>query len=214
MKKLILLLILLVSKSIAQSKISEVSYYQGVWGQEIGANPLLLIDEKEYPITVLREVNPAKLADFQVFYGGTPMGNRFGEKAKEGVISLKTQTGSFSFDSEKAKQDASENILQFLSIREKPFYRVHFKQSTGEELDIVGFKKPKGGSCFSELPKGEQVLFLVNGKAFTEEEAMKLEKGYLIKTTKCGAGEVKGTLEATYGEKGKGVKNYIEVPVQ
>lgn len=140
----------------------------------LGENPLLLIDGEEYPLSVLPEVDPEKLIGSSGFPANSDKTiERFGEKARDGVISLRTDNGSFRFDSERHKAIKAAEIKKMRAIPESEMIgRYTFEDYDGKLYETVFVRHSKGGGVGASLTHkaGTKTYFYLDGKRVTEEE--------------------------------------------
>ena len=146
---------------------------------ELGKNPLVIIDGKKFPSTVLHKLNPKKIRGTALYKKNNPKPiiNELGENNIDGAIVLETRkenelflTGKeleISIDNETKRQDAK---------RTKPIVsRVTLTNKDGKKYDEVTVYRDDGSKRASvNVQKGGKILFLVKGEPKTENELKKL----------------------------------------
>ena len=112
--------------------------------------------------------------------------DQYGEKAKDGLIEIKTKNGIVYMD-----DIERENIIKERSVPKNQFYsRITLKNSDGSLFDKVGIRWSSGGYASTEITHSGKVAFLINDKIYTEDEVSKFDQSRINEITKSKSGGV------------------------
>ena len=144
-----------------------------VGGDELGKNPLVFINGKSYPSTILYKLNPAKIANSATYKSDAVL-KKFGTENPDGAIELNTFNRSEKdlFLSKKQLNMAIENEKKRREAYsfEKSLTRITLKDFNGTEKDEVIVYK-NGKHCASvTVSKGGEVFFKVGDVVKSENE--------------------------------------------
>ncbi len=144
-----------------------------VGGDELGKNPLVFINGKSYPSTILHKLNPAKIANSATYKSDAVL-KKFGTENPDGAIELNTFNRSEKdlFLSKKQLNMAIENEKKRREAYsfEKSLTRITLKDFNGTERDEVIVYK-NGKHCASvTVSKGGEVFFKVGDVVKSENE--------------------------------------------
>jgi hypothetical protein len=153
---------------------------------KLGPHPLVIIDGKEYNDDILYTISGSCLSTFIILPSGS---NKYGAKAKDGLVKIKTIGGKIL----KLTAIEKSNLIKEAAIPQSRFFaRLHLKNNDGTAFDKVIFHLPSGSSMSNELNTGEKPAYVLDNKIYAETEMAKLEeavKSTSIKTS--GTGPVK-----------------------
>ena len=164
---------------------------------DLGKNPLVLINGEEFLASVLTRVDPTK---FGMTYIATPNDpkaiSKYGIRAVDGVVDIKTIDDCF-FKTEAERLVAVENIRKVLIfINERANNRMDIVKSTanvlatskdrfnkqfltnnnGKELMLIVIRGFEHNSPFlANFPKNAKIIYLMDGKPVNEEQIEKYE---------------------------------------
>lgn len=132
--------------------------------------PLYVIDGEKLPegkdgsLEILRKLNPQDIASMQVFKGEKAI-KKYGEQGKNGVIVIKTKKGK------KKKSDTSEeiNISKDEDLPQPQNFSLQMPDPTKKYNAVVHISD-------QNTPLQGKTLFIIDGKAMTQEESNKVLK--------------------------------------
>jgi beta-lactamase regulating signal transducer with metallopeptidase domain len=112
--------------------------------------------------------------------------DQYGEKAKDGLIEIRTRNGIVYMD-----DTERENIIKERSIPKNQFYsRITLKNADGSLFDKVKINWSSGGNASTEITHSGKAAFLIDGKIYTEEEVLKFDQFRINEITKNKSGGV------------------------
>ncbi len=139
------------------------------FGENLGENPLVIIDEKTYPASILKKIDPKKTSTSSSYPAYNPKAiGAYGLSAQEGVVVITTKNGDFLFDS----YQAWYNAMRLKSIpKDRFFTRLTLMDEDGSQFDHVVIRLPDGsGGRLDGIKPGEDVLYLIDEQVYTEED--------------------------------------------
>jgi hypothetical protein len=145
---------------------------------KLGENPLVIINQIEYPSSILYRLNPDAIAEQYI----SSQNDKntillYGEKAKDGCIDISTKKGIDIFlKSEENRKAIIQNVQKQIQDSQKRVRRIILKDSDGKEYEKINVMRLGGESIqlsINYLPVGGKVLFLINDKVVSEEEVSK-----------------------------------------
>ena len=141
---------------------------------DLGKNPLVLINGEEFPASVLTRVDPTK---FGMSYVAKPNDSqaisKYGARAADGVVDIKTIDNCF-FKTEEERLVAVENMRKILNTANKRFSKRFLKSNDGNEVMMIvvrGFEH--NASFISNFPSNAKIIYLMDGKPVDEEQIEK-----------------------------------------
>lgn len=136
-------------------------------GGNLGENPVVMIDGKKYPASILKRINPWKVSS-------SSTNRSFGS---DGSIEIETKNGDFSFDSH-------EQWLSIMAIEHIPgdqfFIRMSIVGEDNKKQDYLqmGYNTKTHGSM--TVDPGEQVTYIINEKVLSEQEVIDLDRSVTL----------------------------------
>ncbi|SMO53899.1 M56 family metallopeptidase [Solitalea koreensis] len=148
--------------------------------ENIGKNPLVLIDGKEYSADVLTKIDPEKIQGSTTYEQGYAV-KKHGEKAKDGLIELDTRNGSFTFDNEHDRELVIKQIQKELALPKDHFLSKYtYEGRDGKEYEKIICKTSKGSVSSSHI-SGTKARFFLDGIENSEAEISSLSKDVVEK---------------------------------
>lgn len=164
---------------------------------DLGKNPLVLINGEEFPASVLTRVDPTKFGMTFVAKPNDPQAiSKYGIRAADGVVDIKTIDDCF-FKTEEERMVAVEHVRKMLIIiNELVNNRRNFVESTanalatskerfnkqfvtnnnGKELMLIVVRGFEHNAPFlADFPKNAKIIYLMDGKPVNEEQINKYE---------------------------------------
>lgn len=169
--------------------------------RSLGPDPLVIINGKEYPSSILTKINPREL---KMTHTDLPPVNgeylrKYGEKVKDGFVELKTFDSSFLITNKYQQEDINiENAIPDSQF----FTRVTLKNDDGTSYDKVIIHQASGGSCSVTTSKGGRVAYFLNNQLKTETQIANLDKSIQRAVVTRRAGGVKFLLAYLRGKAG------------
>jgi hypothetical protein len=157
----------------------------------LGKHPLVLIDGKEYSDDMLYKIGSKCVLSINTYNPPVvkPAYEKYGDKIKDGLVIISTKNHQITY------QTAIErgNLAKKAAVPNNQFYaRLKFKKEDGSGFDKCIVRLPSGGRVTTDLKTDEPIVFIADGKVFTEQEVSKVED--YVKTHKIyswTAGETK-----------------------
>lgn len=150
---------------------------------KLGKNPLVFINEEEYPSSILYRINPSNTRGSEIYSKGSQRAiEKYGLRAADGVIILNTtKNKELLLENEKQYRIAVDNVKKQLDAPKKRIQRVVLKDLDGKEYERVSIMRPDLVSThFSvDVPVGGKVVFTVDGKAVNEENIENAKQLYI-----------------------------------
>jgi len=150
---------------------------------KLGKNPLVFIDDIEYPSSVLYRINPNSMRSSEMYSKGSQRAiEKYGLRAEDGVIILNTtKNKELLLANEKQHKIAVDNVKKQIDAPKKRVQRVVLKDSDGKEYEKVSVMRPDLVSIhFSvDVPVGGKIIFTVDGKAVNEEDIENAKQLYI-----------------------------------
>ncbi len=118
--------------------------------KELGPNPLVIIDGKNYPSSVLTRIDPEKMIGVSTRSAQAENAlQKYGPASKDGVLELFTKPGASTpwFDNDQAYQTTVENLRRERTIPPGQFFAklMVFDRAEGAELEKIIFHVRKQG---------------------------------------------------------------------
>lgn len=150
---------------------------------ELGKNPLVIIDGREYPSSILYRINPNIIRNSEFYPQSNQRGiEKYGLRATDGVIVLNTIANQeLVLANEKQHKIAIDNIKKQLDAPKKRIQRVVLKDLDGKEYEKVSVMRPDLTSVhFSiTIPVGGKVTYTIDGKTVDEDYIESQKQTYL-----------------------------------
>jgi len=172
MKKIIYVLvlpILLVScLAFARLKTDDPKPVSVIYGiKNLGKNPLVLIDKKVYPASILYKISDSAISGYST--GDNWAIKKYGKKAKDGVVVITTKKGKISYMTQVEK----ENLIKMYSAPSGFYTRLILKKENGGNFVRVKIASPRSWA-YSDMPMNGKVGFIINDKLYDETTFKKL----------------------------------------
>ncbi|MEO7212230.1 M56 family metallopeptidase [Mucilaginibacter sp.] len=163
----------------------------------LGKHPLVIIDGKEYSDDMLYKIGAKCVLSISTV--NPPVVKRefekYGEKIKDGLVIISTKNHEITYQTAIER----ENLARKATVPNNQFYaRLRLKKEDGSGFDKCMVRLPSGGWVTTDLKTDEPIVFIADGKVFTEQEISKVED--YVKTHKIytwTAGETKGYSRKT-----------------
>ncbi len=135
---------------------------------KLGPNPLVLINGKEYPSSILYQISRSCIRA-TAMYGPEGAVKKFGDKAKNGCVEI-TIKGVMTY----LTQFEQENMAKEAAIPKTQFYaRLQLKDNDGNLYDRIIINDVSGmASGYAEITHNAKVAFFID-KDFYNEDAFK-----------------------------------------
>lgn len=138
---------------------------------DLGKNPLVLINNKQYPSSILYEISERGIQSTRVITDNAV--KMYGPKAKDGVVIIQTNDGTINYITAIEK----DNLYKERSIPKSRYYtHITLKENNGDLYDKLIFHYSTGGSSSTTVVHGAKIGFLINGKYFTEDNINKVPR--------------------------------------
>lgn len=155
---------------------------------KLGKNPLVFVNEEEYPSSILYRINPDEVTNTTFYPPNSRSGvERFGEAAKDGVIKISTKEDDFILKNDKQHKIAVENVRKRLIESKKRVRRVIFQDLNGVKYEEISFQSNITGGTYGyslKLPRGQKILFFLDGKLVGEDEINSNAQPFTVSTNK------------------------------
>ncbi|RYE30655.1 MAG: hypothetical protein EOP42_11835, partial [Sphingobacteriaceae bacterium] len=138
--------------------------------ENLGKNPLVVIDGKVYPKDILYKISPSCIKGSTVI-SPNPTVKRLGRPVKDGYVEIKTQKGKITYSTPFER----ENLIKESNIPKGQFYtrlRLHDLKRGGYIDKIIIHEKSSGMSADLEL--NNKAGFLINNKLYSEQQVKTL----------------------------------------
>ncbi len=152
---------------VVKTDTGKVSIIDGL--ERMGANPLVLIDGKEYSKDILYKISDRDLSGLSSFSANDGNGE-YGEKGKDGVVVIKTRNGQINYLTKLER----ENLLKLAAAKGKFFSRVTLTKEDGSKYDMVRLHRTVGGTAGAWTPVNGKVAVIINGKLYNERDFKRL----------------------------------------
>jgi hypothetical protein len=161
-----------------------------------GPNPLIVIDEKRYPASILTRIDPLKMSGSSIYPANLPkVIEKYGPEAKDGVLKLTTKKkdGVFAFDNDRDYRITVENTLKERAIPKDQFFTRYTitDRATGQLHQAIKIQQKGGGGMSNDLKPGQKIYYLLDKKVITEEQLIALRPEIIDRINSRGTGEVK-----------------------
>lgn len=177
--------------------------------EKLGKNPVVIINGKGYPASILTRIDPHKVIRMGVFPAENKeitekLTNKYGAETKlgepaDGFVILDTADENFRIQT----KQGLDNIIRENAIPPgQLFTRLTLKDDQGVEYDKVISRHGGGSKVSVTVPKGGKVLYFVDGREYAEETFKLLDRKILESVSESGAGD---SAEEIVGEQGKGI---------
>jgi hypothetical protein len=146
---------------------SRFSVINGLDG--LGPHPLVLIDSVEYPSDILYKISKSCFAGTALY---SPQGafKKFGEKAKDGCIQIKTKKGQIVY----MQPYEQENLVKESTVsKDKLLTRLQLKSEDGKLYDKMIMQFPNGSATI-EVSHNGKVAFFIDTVFYDENTFQKL----------------------------------------
>ncbi len=164
--------------------------YSVIGGMEhFGENLVVLIDGKEYPAAILYKISGSCLNGWSSGPGNAIEIKKYGPRAKERVIKIKTKNGVITYMTPFQKNILTENSNKEAAVPLTQFYtKLVLKKDDGKLFDeiIIHFQN---GSETSSNEHNAKVAFFIDGKRHSEAYIKNLSPA-IIAMLKNGGGGV------------------------
>jgi|GEM_PF-1650173 len=179
---------------VVKADTGKVSAIQGV--ERLGANPLVLINGKEYPKEILYQISGRGIRGSSMYppNNGT---TKYGDKAKDGAIVIETRDGEINYLTDTEK----ENLLKLQAAKGKFFSRVTLIKEDGSKYDMATLSRASGSRASADLATNGKIAFIINSEVYNEAQFKRL-----FKTDKAIYGPSIGVGGASKELKDKGFK--------
>jgi hypothetical protein len=141
---------------------------------KLGKNPIVIINDVEYPSSILYRINPDNTRGYQMYPKGSQRAiEKYGLRAEDGVVILNTvKNKELLLENEKQHRIAVDNVKKQLNAPKKRVQRVVLKDLDGKEYEKVSVMRPDLSTInFSvDIPVGGKVIFMVDGKEVSDNE--------------------------------------------
>ncbi|WP_298362964.1 M56 family metallopeptidase [Runella sp.] len=138
---------------------------------DLGKNPLVLINGEEFPASVLTRVDPSKFGMTFVAKPNDPKAiSKYGARAVDGVVDIKTIDDCF-FKTEEERMVAVENVRKVLNMFNERLSKRFLRNDEGNEVMLIvvrGFVNNK--PFWAGFPKDAKIIYLIDGKPVKEEQ--------------------------------------------
>jgi len=138
---------------------------------DLGKNPLVLINGEEFPASVLTRVDPSKIGMTFVAKPNDPKAiSKYGARAVDGVVDIKTIDDCF-FKTEEERMVAVENVRKVLNMFNERLSKRFLRNDEGNEVMLIvvrGFVNNK--PFWAGFPKDAKIIYLIDGKPVKEEQ--------------------------------------------
>lgn len=150
---------------------------------KLGKNPLVFINDIEYPSSILYRINPNSMRGSEIYSKGSQRAiEKYGLRAEDGVIILNTtKNKELLLGNEKQYRIAVDNVKKQLDAPKKRVQRVVLKDSDGKEYEKISVMRPDLVTIhFSvDVPVGGKIIFTVDGKVVNEEDIENTRQIYI-----------------------------------
>ncbi|TFF39651.1 M56 family metallopeptidase [Mucilaginibacter psychrotolerans] len=140
----------------------------------LGKHPLVLIDGKAYHDDILYKIGGKCVLGINTF--NPPVVKReyekYGDNIKDGVVVISTKNHQITYQTAIER----ENLAKKAAVPAMQFYaRLRLKKEDGGSFDKCMVRLPSGGRVTTDLETDEPIVFIADGKVFTEQEISKVE---------------------------------------
>lgn len=133
---------------------------------DLGKNPIVLIDNKAYPVDVLYNISNSCIKTSYVYTRKESV-QRFGKKAKDGVVTITTVANKVVYMTATEKED----LVKERSIPASQLYtRLTLKDKYGKPYDKVFIHFPEGNWSSDLFTPDSKMGFLINKHIYNEED--------------------------------------------
>lgn len=155
---------------------------------KLGKNPLVFINEEEYPSSILYRINPDEVTNTTFYPPNSKSAiERFGESANDGVIKITTKEDDFIIKNDKQLKIATENVRTRLIESKKRVRRQIYQNLNGEKYEEISFQSSTIGGTYGysvRLPRGQKVVFFLDGKPVSEEDINNSKQPFTVNVSK------------------------------
>jgi hypothetical protein len=147
----------------------------------LGKHPLVIIDGKEYSDDMLYKIGAKCVLGISTYNPPVvkPAYSKYGEKVKDGLVIISTKNHQITYQTAIER----ENLAKKAAVPNNQFYaRLKLKKEDGSSFDKCIVRLPSGGRVTTDLKTDEPIVFIADGKVFTEQEVSKVEE--YVKTHK------------------------------
>ncbi len=150
---------------------------------KLGKNPIVIINDVEYPSSILYRINPDNIRGSQIYSKGSQRAiEKYGLRAEDGVVILNTvKNKELLLENDKQYRITVDNVKKQLEAPKKRVQRVVLKDLDGKEYEQVSVMRPDFSSVhFSvDVPVGGKVIFTVDSKVVNEEDIENAKQLYI-----------------------------------
>lgn len=151
----------------AQADTIRLSAIDGV--ERLGNNPLVLIDDVEYNKEMLYKIS-ARNFKVSTIVNPNDGKTRYGEKAKDGAVDIKTRNGEITYLTATEKQ----YIILKQAAKGKFFSRFTYTKEDGTSYDAARINRANGSAASADLQPGSKIAFVIKNKVYNEAEFKRL----------------------------------------
>ena len=140
----------------------------------LGKHPLVIIDGKEYSDDMLYKIGTKCVLGISTYNPpvAKPAYAKYGEKVKDGLVIISTKNHQITYQTVIER----ENLAKKAAVPNNQFYaRLKLKKEDGSSFDKCMVRLPSGGRVTTDLKTDEPIVFIADGKVFTEQEISKVE---------------------------------------
>ncbi|RWY50249.1 M56 family metallopeptidase [Mucilaginibacter gilvus] len=140
----------------------------------LGKHPLVVIDGKEYNDDMLYKIGGKCVLGISTFNPPVvkPQYVKYGDKIKDGLVIISTKNHQITYQTAIER----ENLAKKANIPRNQFYkRLKLKKEDGSGFDKCVIRLPSGGGMTTDLKTDESIVFIADGKVFTEREVNQVE---------------------------------------
>jgi len=154
--------------------------YSVIGGSEhFGKNPVVLIDGKEYPAAILYNISGSCLNGSSSGPGNDADIQKYGPRAKDGVINIRTKNGTITYMTPLQKNILNENSAKEAAVPLTQFYtKLVLKKDDGKPYDKIIIHFPHGSETSSN-EHGAKAAFYVDGKRYSEDAVKKFSPKFI-----------------------------------
>ena len=137
--------------------------------ERLGPNPLVLINGVEHNKEILYTISDKNFRGSSMVYPNN--GNtKYGEKAKDGAVEIKTLNEQITYLTAKEKQ----YLVKKQAFKGMFFSRFTYTKEDGTLIDEARIRRAAGGGSAAELAPGGKIAFVINNKVYNEAEFKRL----------------------------------------
>jgi hypothetical protein len=141
--------------------------------EQLGKNPVVLIDNKPYPSTILYTISESCVGGSSIMKPAQAV-KYYGATAKDGLVNIRTKNGKVAFMTPTEKQILIENTDKEDAVPVTRFYnRLTLKKYNGEKYSKI-IMHPPGNTLSAKIGLKDKAAYLFDGKLYDENSIQKL----------------------------------------